>query len=1272
MAFQVAERGQKLTRSTDPAQPGKVRAVFSVHDQHYLDDGGAWQPVDERFVADGADGFAVKADKSRHQVRGATDGTYRWTPRRDTPGEYVTVAAPQWWRTTGGGSWQPFAATVFSQPNEQTLRWEHADFRFEVRFTWRTTKGLYLLKNANAPARLRWGMALTGLTWSDRALQANSDGATVGALAPFIAWDAAGSIEAPNVSVSEAATATHREITVPTSGAVYPITIDPTFTAGGGTNDAEDAWIDQANPTNNNGTQESLYASIYSSGRILRSVLRFDLSSLAGAPVTSATLDLSAQTTSTYPTDQRAYRILTANTGWTVGGVTWNTRDGTASWAGSAGCDTAGTDYATTEAGTFPGGSLTAGDARVATLTPAVMEAMIAANAGFLLRRDDETGTHTQPVGVSADYATAAWRPLLTIEYTTGQFARPNADTSVGTWTTDTGATTNLYDSIDESTASDADFIRSVTAPSSAAYEASLATLTDPVSSTGHVLAVRARHDNGVGGVVTLTSELRQGANALSTPLSEAQALTSSWTTYSYQLSAAQADAITDYATLRTRFTATQAATADAPIPQAVGAMASGAAAITPLWPAHTDNDIALLFVESCGGEAITLSTPAGFVAVTNSPSSTGTTTNGTRISVFWCRATGTTMTDPVVADSGNHQIAFIETFRGCIATGNPWDVTAATVKAAASTSVSITGVTTTVDNCLVVYAAAADNDANGARFSAEANASLTGLTERFDDGSNLGNGGGIGVWTGSKATAGATGTLTATVTSSINAYLVLALKPAANAARAQISWVELEAPAAPAAPGGAVLAGSSDGTSTAAATALRLTHALAGQSDGTSTAAAVRLTQAQPLNAASAGTSTAAATSLRLASALVGATAGTSTAGATSLRLAAALAGTAAGTSTALASGFATDTELDGAASGTSTAAATRLTMAQPLTGATGGTSTAAAAALTLSQALAGASDGFSAVSVSGLTLTAALAGASAGTSTAAGDLTVGAATSLSGSAAGTSTASASSLTLSHALGGTSAGTSTAASTALVMGHMLAGQSAGTSTAAATGLRLAHALAATSTGTSTASVTALFVGHPLAATSTGTSSASGTLTVGTPTGLQGTSAGSSTAAASSLRLSHALVGTSAGTSTAAALSLSLSNALAGTVAGTSSASGTTLVLSAHPLTGTANGTSTAAATSLTVGHILGGASAGTSAGAATALTVGHALAGLWSGTSAASGNLTVPALVVRGAAVLSVTRPLAILTVARRTSGALTISRTNQAVLTVARENET
>jgi len=220
--------------------------------------------------------------------------------------------------------------------------------------------------------------------------------------------------------------------------------------------------------------------------------------------------------------------------------------------------------------------------------------------------------------------------------------------------------------------------------------------------------------------------------------------------------------------------------TVSAPTYQAVGTAQASQAAITVPWPTHVADDIGLLIIESCGGEAANLTTANGFVAVTSSPSSTGTTTNGTRLTAYWCRATSAAMASPVVTDPGNHVYGQIITFRGCIATGDPWDVTAAAQKASASTSASAPAVTTTLGNCLIVNCIARDNDSAAAAFSAWANANLASIDERSDAGTALGNGGGFGVATGVKVAAGDTGATTATVTSSINASLTIALKPPA------------------------------------------------------------------------------------------------------------------------------------------------------------------------------------------------------------------------------------------------------------------------------------------------------------------------------------------------------------------------------------------------------------------------------------------------------------------------------------------------------------
>ena len=150
-------------------------------------------------------------------------------------------------------------------------------------------------------------------------------------------------------------------------------------------------------------------------------------------------------------------------------------------------------------------------------------------------------------------------------------------------------------------------------------------------------------------------------------------------------------------------------------------------------------------------------------------------------MNVFWARATSTSMSAPTVADSGDHNYAQILTYRGVITTGVPWDVTGGGVKAVASTSVTVTSVTTTVANTLIVQGVARNLNGVGGIFSAEANANLTSITERNDSGTTssggCSNGGGFAVWDGGMAAAGATGPTTATVTSSINAFLTIALR---------------------------------------------------------------------------------------------------------------------------------------------------------------------------------------------------------------------------------------------------------------------------------------------------------------------------------------------------------------------------------------------------------------------------------------------------------------------------------------------------------------
>lgn len=213
-----------------------------------------------------------------------------------------------------------------------------------------------------------------------------------------------------------------------------------------------------------------------------------------------------------------------------------------------------------------------------------------------------------------------------------------------------------------------------------------------------------------------------------------------------------------------------------APVFQAAGtAQAAGAAAITVPWPAHAVDDIAFLVVES--GTDVGLATANGFVRIPDIPQTT--TSPITVLDVYWCRATSTSMASPVTNASINHIYGLIVTARGAIATGDPWNVTSGGISNLNNAALSATGDTTTVADCLVFFFAARGTDDAAAQYSGEACAGLTSLTEQHDAGTAIGNGGGLGIWTGVIATAGAYGPLTATLAANAtDAFASIALKP--------------------------------------------------------------------------------------------------------------------------------------------------------------------------------------------------------------------------------------------------------------------------------------------------------------------------------------------------------------------------------------------------------------------------------------------------------------------------------------------------------------
>lgn len=138
----------------------------------------------------------------------------------------------------------------------------------------------------------------------------------------------------------------------------------------------------------------------------------------------------------------------------------------------------------------------------------------------------------------------------------TPQYARPSSDVSIGAWTTDTGSISNLYAAIDETSANDADFIRSEGSPVASVCTIALSSVTDPVSSSGHIHRYRYAKDVADSGRIDLTVRLLQDATLIATWTHTDISTTP--TTAVQTLSGAEADSVTDYADLRIQFEANQ------------------------------------------------------------------------------------------------------------------------------------------------------------------------------------------------------------------------------------------------------------------------------------------------------------------------------------------------------------------------------------------------------------------------------------------------------------------------------------------------------------------------------------------------------------------------------------------------------------------------------------------------------------------------------------------------------------------------------------------
>lgn len=152
--------------------------------------------------------------------------------------------------------------------------------------------------------------------------------------------------------------------------------------------------------------------------------------------------------------------------------------------------------------------------------------------------------------GATSDVAGSQPASTGALTYTVPQVARPASDVSIGTWTNDAGGTTNLYQSIDEGTFSDADYIQSAVNPTTDLVKIRLGALVDPAVNTGHIARYRYMTDVVAGQQIDLVVRLYQ-ADGTTVVASQSHTNIGAVTAGNFTLSGAEADSIpsADYAT---------------------------------------------------------------------------------------------------------------------------------------------------------------------------------------------------------------------------------------------------------------------------------------------------------------------------------------------------------------------------------------------------------------------------------------------------------------------------------------------------------------------------------------------------------------------------------------------------------------------------------------------------------------------------------------------------------------------------------------------------
>jgi hypothetical protein len=414
----MAELG--LTFEREDLGGGRHRLTKYLRPIAY-DDAGTLRRIDTTWVSSGIAKLPHTVAKAPIKVDVAADGMRRLYLGADK-GAYIEIGAPL---VKDALAYEKIAYLATAARAGSKLAWDGANTKMQIIHAGHFVKAEVELLNGYAPDTMAFPLTLRGYTLKGETILL--DGKPVATLRDPVVYDAAnpdGAQQALRWEVAEINKVLCLVLSgINVRGMTRPV-IDPTLTLDEGEAgiDADTTLIENL-PTDNFGTNATLWCWESGSGYRRQAIFRLDLSSIAaGSTVTSAALTLTKSADGDASTGN-IYAILAANSGWTEDGAKWDYATGTTRWAGDtgsnggsdAGCSVSGTDYNASAIGAWSfaaWGAAPAGTPGDSALNTTQVANACGGNLELILI--PTTGI----AFCSSDHATASYRPKLVVEYT--------------------------------------------------------------------------------------------------------------------------------------------------------------------------------------------------------------------------------------------------------------------------------------------------------------------------------------------------------------------------------------------------------------------------------------------------------------------------------------------------------------------------------------------------------------------------------------------------------------------------------------------------------------------------------------------------------------------------------------------------------------------------------------------------------------------------------------------------------------------------------------